>query len=172
MTDLPADFRAIIETQVTRHPDDIDTAVRDSMGQIESLSTFGRWRDQMVFGYVRMMVHDQRHRRNVQLRKDIGDYGKPAHVKPEGPALAEAAQISFLNSYSINGRMIGSLSKAELLKAAETDEATAAGKLLNARLCRALAKHARGDLALRDCVTDDTANKVFQKIVNAASKAA
>jgi hypothetical protein len=159
----PDSFQEIVALAVDRHGDDIDKAVEAAEYGIRNLDDFDEWIDKLVTSAVRGLVNDKRHSLNTATRKANGEYGGPAKVGV-GSAVNDAAKRSFLASYFIGGRTLGSITGKELPLISGGERERAHGCMLNAALCDALAKVCKDDKRVDQCFTDVKAREIFDSL--------
>jgi hypothetical protein len=164
MADYPESFWKIVRDANKAHPSDITAARDQAKKKIRRLSDFAEWIDEMVDSEILSMVHDDRHRTNVGLRRAAGEFGGPAKVGLATGAAIAVASESLLESYSIAGRNLGSISGSELKAIADSESAIAGGHLFNVRLCRALMPLVAADKTVCECISEAKAKKIFQQV--------
>ena len=164
MTDAPEQLLDMVRQAVQAHPNDIE----DSLNYL--VNVWGRcparrtWAEELETRALRSMIHDCRHQLMVQMRRAHGAYGQAAKVGLSTGAANRIAEAMLLDSYSINGYILGNIPGEELESLARGEQAKAEGCAFNARLCSKLSSLVPKGKLVRDVVTEKKLRKLFQDL--------
>ena len=152
--------------------DSVDDALKRVEKQWRSDKEFGRFVDEMVKDALRHLIQDARHRRISDVKKEAGEYGRPAKIGIATGATSECAMRCILDEMSIQGRLLGDITGGQLLELARKERKFAAGRLVNARLCELLAPLVPNGKAVRNVVTNEQAMGLLAQAQKTKGKAA
>jgi hypothetical protein len=172
MTNAPEQLLKMVEEAVEAHPEDIEDALNVLVNQWARHPARRTWAEELETRALREMIHRYRHKVMTQLRRMHGAYGTPAKVTLSTGASARASELMILDSYSINGHVLGSILGEDLLKLAEGEDEKSAGCAFNANLCRALARKVPKNRLVRDAVSEKVVRRIFAELGQNAEQAA
>ena len=141
----------------------VDKATDKAYREWTAHEDYPEWISEMVRRELRTQIHECRHRDNTQRKRAAGEYGGPAKVTLGSGVVNRVARESLLE-YSIAGRCLGDLYGKEIIDLAASEEKTAAGSLLNARLLRAIKPLVGDDERVRDAVSESKAKSLFKSV--------
>lgn len=158
---LPESVLAIASKEAMSHKDDIDKATLRSLVKIKKLVDYEAFVHLLIEMAVRELIHNMRHRENVRMRKDRGEYGGKAKVVP-GEATAKIVRAVY--DYMIAGITLGSVLGEDLQGIADAEAAKADGHSFNANLCRKLHPLVGKGKMVRECVKEAKLQKMFDEL--------
>lgn len=160
---FPESVLNVAKLAAQKHADDVSAAVDEAERQIRRLPEFGDLVAALVRQAVQTLVYNERHRSNVRMRAEAGEYGRPAKVNV-GASAAVNAVIESLYLYRIAGTTLGLVRGADLAGIAASENAQANGHIFNARLCSELSALVPAEKAVQDAVSERKLRSIFDKI--------
>lgn len=162
--DTPKALLDLCRKHAAKHPDEIENAVNAALREWQkSEERDAEWLDSLERLAVRELVYRFRHAMNVDIRKQRGDFSKPANVTCATGAANRVAQY-VLDNYSIDGRSLGSILGGELAAIAKSESERAKGHTFNAKLCERLAKIVPQDKEVREVVSNTKAKAILAEL--------
>lgn len=164
MSDI-SDFVAVTCREADeRFPDDADAAVAYAAQQITQHERYNELVSHLFRSAVLAAVHDARHWRNRQMKRERGLYGPPAKVTVvDNPVVARAKQSIY--AYRLGGMQIGDLTGDRLDSIHNQEEAAARGHLFHVKLIEWLRRNGvTGDVRVRDVISESKLESNFDRI--------
>lgn len=162
--DTPKALLDLCREHAAKNPDEIERAVKSALAEWqESDERTQEWIDGLERFAIREIVYRFRHSMNVDIRKQRGDFGKPADVTLGTGAANRVAQY-VLDQYSIDGRSLGGILGSELAALAKAESERANGHVFNATLCRKLAAIVPEDKTVREAVSNAKALALLREL--------
>ncbi len=171
MVNAPEQLLEMVQEAVEAHPDDIEDALNVLVNRWGRHPARRTWAEELETRALRAMIHDYRHQVMTRLRRQHGAYGGAAKVSMSTGAANRVAELMLLDSYSINGHVLGNILGEDLSGLADGEAEKAAGCQFNASLCRALNKLVPKGKLVRDAVSEKRLRKLFSDLGNAAEAA-
>ena len=141
---------------------------RYSKSWLEALEAFAR-------DHLGDLVDDERHNSNKVTRKELGAYNVEMKLKSPSKELAMIHKRNMLETFYINGTVLGNVRPMDLLKSAKKDRATAETHLGDAlfkeNLYRAIPP-TKLLLTIREAVDEETVVRIFRESHNKVPDAA
>jgi hypothetical protein len=161
----------IIAAAEKRHPEDIEAAVDDAEKRIRKLPDFDDFVNILIREAIRSRVNDCRHGVSRAIRKEMGEYGKPATtVVGESPAVLKVMEN--LYKYRIAGTVLGSVYGRDLADISENERVTGQGHLFNAYLTARLQPLVPANKRVRDVVPEKKLKVIFASCQKEIDKSA
>jgi hypothetical protein len=161
MVNCPETLLQMVQESVDAHPDDIEDALNVLVNKWGRHPARRTWAEELETRALRELIHGYRHQTMVRLRRLHGVYGTPAKVSMSTGAANRVAEMMLLDSYSINGHVLGNILGDDLARIAEGEQEKADGCAFNANLCRALSRMVPKQKLVRDAVSEKRLRKLF-----------
>ena len=171
MPTMPANVMAICKTSTEKYGDDVARATEQALAAIKKLPEFPDLVEGLLSDAVQGVIYDVRHRLNVTAKRGAGLYGPPPKVL-YGSSKEEAAVHRSLYNLYIGGMRLGWLKGGQLAPLADSEEAEGNGKLVNAKLLRALDKLVPEGVEVRAAVSEKKLNAIARQIGKKLDEAA
>lgn len=141
----------IVKKAVKRYPSDINKAVDQTWRYVKALPNFDELVEDFIKSALRAAVHDFRHTGNTALKREAGEYGKPATVCDLN---SEGLKQIYCDLYAIHiaGTVLGELIGGTLIGIANSEAAKANGHAFNAKLLQKLHPLVPEGVRVRDAV--------------------
>lgn len=155
---LPQDVVDLIQAHARANRDDIPAALDAAEADVTARDDYAELVRPLVRPLVRQAIleyiYDARHRDNQAINRATRAYGGPPKIHYNGRA-TRGVDDAYGSLYDkmIAGRTLGSMTKEDLLPAADAEESTGNGHLHNARFLRALDRVVKkGGVPVREAV--------------------
>jgi len=170
--EVPEPIRRAVAAADDRHPSCVDRAVELALRRITELPDYESYVAGLVHNAVRELVHARRGQRNTAMRREQGEYGRPAKVNPLLSAAVSGAYES-VYLYRLGGAVLGDLTGEALEQVARSEEEGARTKLFNARLARwCLAQGVAEGRRVRDVIPEKKLAAAFRRLLPEGQAAA
>jgi hypothetical protein len=168
MVDAPEQLLKMVEKANSAHPSSVDDALEFLIQKWGGHPARPAWAEELEIRALRQMLHDNRHKLMVSLRKKYGAYGAASTGLSTGAANA-VAEMMLLDHYSINGQPLGSILGKDLPGLANGEFENGKTRMFNAELLRKLSKIVPGDKQVREAVSETRVRKLFRDLGNKAA---
>jgi hypothetical protein len=147
-----------------RFPSDLDAATDAAVVAVQAHPDYPTFVDTLVRERVRDIVHQVRHEKNKQIKRELKQYGQPAKVDfSKSVVVQESAQSVY--DYRLGGTLLGDLTGDGLSRVIESEAAAARGHQFHVALGRWLQKRGvTGDKRVRDVVPETVLRKQMDKL--------
>lgn len=163
---FPRWVRDCVEAECRKNMEDIDGATNRSLACLRKNPEFDSLIESFIWNSVRDLVHDFRHKNNVEIKRQTGQYNTVPKVQPGKSESVQSAYADVFD-FCIAGKTLGSMTGAELPIVALNERTSSEGHLRNARICEALAPLVAENQTVRESVT---AKKLRQIIDQSTAK--
>lgn len=160
MASVPDGLAAAVSDAVSRHLDP-EKAIESLL---RSVKRSGEWTDFLIAYACSDLVYDARHKMNVSVRRNAGEYGGPAKVNGESGAASNALVKSPHLHYFIAGRCLGDVFGEELGSLADCERQKAETANFHVRLLANLAERVPEGKRVRDCFTERKLANLFNSL--------
>ncbi len=167
----PKSVLEIFEEQAAKHANNIPAAVREAERLIRKLPEYADLVGILVHNAVQEGVYSARHKTNVRIKLELGDFGQPAKVVVGTSPGCEAAAKSVYD-YNIGKTRLGLIYGRDLVAIAENEQAIGNGHFENAAICRKLQRLVPADKQVQDAVSERQLNTIFKAVKREINKAA
>ncbi len=164
MVDAPEELLDMVAESAAEYPDSVDDALEALLGRWAKCPARRTWAEELEIRALRGMIHEYRHARNVSLRREHGAYGQAAKVGLTTGATNRVAEMLLLDTYSIQGHILGSILWEDIGSIAGSEEERAKGSMFNAQLLTALKRGGQKGQAIREYVTERRIRGLFKSL--------
>ena len=154
-------LQKLVDVAVDQNLDSIEDATEAVLKKASRFRWFEVLKDELIRRAIAKLIHDTRHRIDVGLRNELGEYGGLAKVTP-GEASGRIAQG--VMAYFIAGKTLGVLTGDELITTADSESKKAIGHQFNVGLCRELAKTVKGEDTVKQKFSPAELMEVFENV--------
>lgn len=163
MAKIPEPVIRTVERIASQHPNDILTAVEESVAEVKRLPDYKKYVNDLVRDAIQDQVYACRHASNVSMKKQNGEYGGQHKVNGASVAVERIYESHY--NYRIAGKTLGEIIGNEIESLIETEQAIASGHKFNAALlCWVRSQGVSGDKKVKDVVSERKLAANFDRI--------
>ncbi len=160
--ECPEKWIKLAATISDQFPESIEDATAELMSTIVDDPEYDQWSAMIRRRFCQGLIYDARHKSNVELKRQSGQYGGPGRVSMASESVNQTC-ISVFQHY-IAGRTLGSLLGKELAGIANSESEIAAGHQFNAALLRWLEGKVPAEKRVADAVSEKALTKVYRNL--------
>lgn len=139
---LPDEINKAAASAADRYREDVPSAIDLAFETIRRLTVYRQWSEGLIRQAIQDLIYEHRHRANREMKKNAGEYGRPAKVRVGDSPEVRAAHRSLYNYY-IAGSTLGKIKVRDLMMISENEDAIARGHQFRSILARKLAEATR-----------------------------
>lgn len=161
----------IISSSVQNYPTDMKKALEESLERIKRLPNYRSLVEDLIKGHVQTMIYEARHRQNVRIRRETGQYGQPSKVKVgESKEVRDSYMSCYL--YFIGGMTLGQMTGDDLVEIALGEKMKAEGHMYNVKLLEAIQPFVKSDQRVQDAIPEKKLKGIFSRVRKEVDEAA
>jgi hypothetical protein len=153
---FPKEVYEIVAKAVEKFKSDNDESIalatQEAEKKIRALPNFNQMIAELITSSIRELVFDERHNKNVDMKRKAGVYGPPGKVNVvSSKSVREAAGISY--QYFVAGMTLGLILGSQLPACADQERRHGEGHFKNYRFLSMLIPLVANDKRVMDCVS-------------------
>ena len=159
--EYPTKITDIAKDSCTKYPD-VQEAIAKTINRVKRLKDYKSFMNVLVYNALTDLVYDTRHRSNVAIKRQAGEYGTGNKTDYVGTRSVQQATKNYLNYY-IAGRTLGNILGSEIEDLIDIEVSLSDGHDYNTRILEALKKIVPEDKRVKDVVSNKQLEAIFIK---------